>query len=186
MAVFKIEELLEHKSHRVEVACYGDDKELYSVVLECMTCNIILCEFTIDIDGHGGMILGALEDDERTRVSMYKENGDKLWHIEVDAFIADRVAGICNDIAEIHSLDSGPELLGDELEQILDALSTGNAKCTRYTGEQAAEKMELEYGECECGYHFTVDSTYLEQVEDFKFLCPSCKRLIDTAEVFSE
>lgn len=41
-------------------------------------------------------------------------------------------------------------------------------------------------GECECGYHFGVDATYLEQVGDFEFKCPSCGCIIDTADVFAE
>ena len=41
-------------------------------------------------------------------------------------------------------------------------------------------------GECECGYHFGVDFTYLDQVEDFMFPCPKCGKIIDTAQVFVE
>lgn len=47
-------------------------------------------------------------------------------------------------------------------------------------------KVQLEIGECDCGYHFGVDATYLEQVGDFVFICPSCKKPIDTAKVFPE
>ena len=42
----------------------------------------------------------------------------------------------------------------------------------------------LSCGECSCGYHFGVDATYLGQVNDFKFNCPSCGEEIDTAEIF--
>ena len=48
------------------------------------------------------------------------------------------------------------------------------------------EQGQLEMGECDCGYHFGVDATYLDQVEDFKFPCPSCKAEIDTAVYFPE
>lgn len=48
------------------------------------------------------------------------------------------------------------------------------------------EEVSMEVGECDCGYHFGVDATYLDQVEDFKFPCPSCGRIIDTADLFPE
>jgi hypothetical protein len=48
------------------------------------------------------------------------------------------------------------------------------------------DEVSLEVGECDCGYHFGVDATYLEQVDDFTFPCPSCARLIDTADLFPE
>lgn len=46
--------------------------------------------------------------------------------------------------------------------------------------------VQLEIGECDCGYHFGVDATFLEQVGDFTFKCPSCDKLIDTAIIFSD
>jgi hypothetical protein len=46
--------------------------------------------------------------------------------------------------------------------------------------------VSLEVGECDCGYHFSVDATFLEQVRDFTFRCPSCNKIIDTAIVFPE
>jgi hypothetical protein len=49
-----------------------------------------------------------------------------------------------------------------------------------------SEEYQLEVGECDCGYHFGVDATFLEQVEDFAFVCPSCGITIHTAEVFPE
>jgi len=45
---------------------------------------------------------------------------------------------------------------------------------------------ELEVVECDCGYHMGIDSTYLDQVGDFKTKCPSCKAIIDTAVVCPE
>jgi len=53
---------------------------------------------------------------------------------------------------------------------------------------QSAESCtyQLEVGECDCGYHFGVDATYLEQVGDFVFQCPSCHRAFDTSVVFPE
>ena len=40
--------------------------------------------------------------------------------------------------------------------------------------------VELEVIECSCGYHMGIDSTFLEGVGDFKTICPSCSREIDT------
>jgi len=48
------------------------------------------------------------------------------------------------------------------------------------------EQYQLEVGECDCGYHFGVDATFLYQGEDFKVDCPSCGIQIDTATVFPE
>ncbi|HUW47215.1 MAG TPA: hypothetical protein VMW36_00530 [Patescibacteria group bacterium] len=48
------------------------------------------------------------------------------------------------------------------------------------------EQVQLEVGECSCGYHFGVDSTFLEQVKDFAFACPSCKTVINTWELFTD
>lgn len=43
------------------------------------------------------------------------------------------------------------------------------------------EKVELEYIECDCGFHIGLDATYLDQVGDFKINCPACQKVIDTA-----
>lgn len=48
------------------------------------------------------------------------------------------------------------------------------------------ETVVLEVGECDCGYHFGVDATFLVDVGDFKFACPSCGKEIDTATLFPE
>jgi hypothetical protein len=48
------------------------------------------------------------------------------------------------------------------------------------------ELVSLEVGECDCGYHFTADATFLEQVGDFVSKCPSCGKQINTALVFPE
>ena len=48
------------------------------------------------------------------------------------------------------------------------------------------DTVQLEIGECDCGYHFGIDATYLEQVGDLDFHCPSCGRLIETAKIFPE
>lgn len=47
-------------------------------------------------------------------------------------------------------------------------------------------QVSLEIGECDCGYHFGVDATYLDQVGDFAFSCPSCGKVIDTRILFPE
>jgi hypothetical protein len=46
--------------------------------------------------------------------------------------------------------------------------------------------VQLEVGECDCGYHFGIDATFLEQVSDVKFPCPACGREIDTDILFPE
>jgi hypothetical protein len=42
------------------------------------------------------------------------------------------------------------------------------------------DEVELEVLECSCGYHMGIDSSFLEGVGDFKTICPSCSREIDT------
>jgi len=46
------------------------------------------------------------------------------------------------------------------------------------------DTVQLEVGECDCGYHFTADATYLVQIGDFHFHCPACGKVIDTATIF--
>lgn len=48
------------------------------------------------------------------------------------------------------------------------------------------EQYQLEVGECDCGYHFGVDATFLLNVNDFKFNCPCCNKQIDTTTIFLE
>jgi len=48
------------------------------------------------------------------------------------------------------------------------------------------EKYVLEVLECNCGFHLGIDSSYLDQVGDFKMYCPSCKQIIDTSTIFIE
>jgi len=50
--------------------------------------------------------------------------------------------------------------------QLLESFSEPEAKAI----------MELEYYECTCGFHFALDATFLLQVGDINFECPSCKR----------
>jgi len=40
------------------------------------------------------------------------------------------------------------------------------------------DKFNIEVHECDCGFHFGVDVTYLDQVGDVNFLCPSCEQQI--------
>ena len=48
------------------------------------------------------------------------------------------------------------------------------------------EQVQLEVIECDCGYHMGIDSTYIEHVDDFQTICPSCGNIIDTAVVCPE
>lgn len=42
------------------------------------------------------------------------------------------------------------------------------------------DKVELEVYECECGFHLGIDATYIDQVSDCSFICPSCGISIST------
>ena len=48
------------------------------------------------------------------------------------------------------------------------------------------EEYSLEVGECDCGYHFGVDASYLIQVGDISFRCPSCNKEINSEDIFPE
>lgn len=48
------------------------------------------------------------------------------------------------------------------------------------------EQVQLEVIECDCGFHYGLDATYLDQVGDFKVICPSCKTIINTADICPE
>lgn len=56
----------------------------------------------------------------------------------------------------------------------------------RLTRPEANIRMELEYIECDCGFHLGVDATFVDQVGDFVIKCPSCGLDIDTAVVLGE
>jgi hypothetical protein len=47
-------------------------------------------------------------------------------------------------------------------------------------------QVQLEVIECDCGYHMGIDATFIDQVDDFKVNCPSCKALIDTALILTD
>jgi len=51
---------------------------------------------------------------------------------------------------------------------------------------QVEAQVELEIVECDCGYHMGIDATYLDQVGDFATFCPSCRTVINTAELCPE
>lgn len=46
--------------------------------------------------------------------------------------------------------------------------------------------FNVEVCECDCGFHFGIDATFLDQVGDFKFKCMSCGKEIDTSILFPE
>lgn len=48
------------------------------------------------------------------------------------------------------------------------------------------ETVQLEVIECDCGYHMGIDATFLDQVGDFKTVCPSCGKEIDTEKICPE
>lgn len=45
----------------------------------------------------------------------------------------------------------------------------------KYLGDAETDKYSLEVHECECGFHFGVDTSYLEQVGGVDFICPNCE-----------
>lgn len=48
----------------------------------------------------------------------------------------------------------------------------------KFIGHQCvADTAEIDVYECECGYHFGVDVTYLDQVGPATVHCPSCKKV---------
>jgi len=48
------------------------------------------------------------------------------------------------------------------------------------------DQVQLEVVECDCGYHFGIDATYLDQVVDFRLECPACGMRVMTSEVCPE
>ena len=48
------------------------------------------------------------------------------------------------------------------------------------------EEYELEVVECDCGFHIGIDATYLLQFGEVEIRCPSCGKIIDSAEIFPE
>ena len=48
------------------------------------------------------------------------------------------------------------------------------------------DKVQLEVFECDCGFHLGLDFTYMDQVDDIKIECPSCKKIIDTSRLLDE
>jgi hypothetical protein len=48
------------------------------------------------------------------------------------------------------------------------------------------DQVQLEVIECDCGFHIGLDATFIDQVQDFKINCPSCKAIIDTAIILTE
>jgi len=117
-------------------------------------------------------LLGRVNRGNKIRVAWY---GDKEDPVSVT--LEDETYGdIC-----LHLRDD--EYGNIEVGSIDEEGCDEYAQCKRLTSIEM-DTVQLEVGECECGYHFTVDATFLEQVKDFKFRCRSCGRIIDTAEVF--
>jgi hypothetical protein len=48
------------------------------------------------------------------------------------------------------------------------------------------ETVQFEVVECDCGMHFGLDATFMDQVGDFKLICPACGLEIDTAKICPE
>jgi len=50
--------------------------------------------------------------------------------------------------------------------------------------EEAKEKCDLTFIECDCGFHLGLDNSYLDQVGDIDIRCPACEKLIMTSELW--
>jgi predicted RNA-binding Zn-ribbon protein involved in translation (DUF1610 family) len=44
------------------------------------------------------------------------------------------------------------------------------------------DEVQLEVYKCRCGFHIGLDFTYLDQVGNVSFVCPSCGIRFDTKE----
>lgn len=86
----------------------------------------------------------------------------------------------CNDLGYILK----PELVWAEDAPVEEL--TVNCKevgIMRRLKEIETDKYTLEVFECNCGFHIGIDATYLDQVADIEFECPSCKEIIDTSQI---
>lgn len=52
----------------------------------------------------------------------------------------------------------------------------------KYIESVTTDKVELEVYECSCGFHLGIDATYVDQVSDCSFICPSCGEIISTKD----
>jgi len=48
------------------------------------------------------------------------------------------------------------------------------------------DQVQLEVIECDCGFHYGLDASYLEAEGDFKVICPACKTIINTEDICPE
>lgn len=69
------------------------------------------------------------------------------------------------------------------IEALIKKEGLEKSRIKTFTEEEARERMELNFVECQCGFHFGLDNTFVDQVEDFKIICPACSRYIDTADI---
>ncbi len=51
----------------------------------------------------------------------------------------------------------------------------------KYIETVSTDTVELEVIECDCGFHIGIDGTFIDQVGDLEFKCPSCQATIDTS-----
>jgi hypothetical protein len=52
--------------------------------------------------------------------------------------------------------------------------------------QEANEKCEFMYIECNCGFHIGLDATYLDQVGDIILNCPACINVIYTKDLYDK
>ena len=58
--------------------------------------------------------------------------------------------------------------------KIVHVVSSG----TEFLESIETERFSIDVHQCECGFHFAMDCTYLDQIGDVEFNCPSCKKHI--------
>jgi len=45
MAVYKYDDLIAHKGHKIVCVTYGEEKNPVNVAIECETCNEVIMDF---------------------------------------------------------------------------------------------------------------------------------------------
>jgi hypothetical protein len=130
-------------------------------------------------------------------VTFRQAREDKTYSVEFRAD-ADLKNAVVRKLAVQKMGEQGESWYTDEVETIdwvfvAKAFGVGELEAGEYTGYAEANAVHgfeidptLLIGECECGYHFGIDFTFVDQVDDFTFPCPKCKKIIDTAQVFPE
>ena len=68
-----------------------------------------------------------------------------------------------------------------EARYIVSSETVSNSSTAVFIESLQGDTATIEVVECTCGYHMGIDSSFLDQVSDFKASCPSCGAIINTA-----